>query len=78
MQVLLDFLDALGRERIHYILESHRDAVMLVVPSPSQYLEVEFFADGHIELQTFGPASQVSEVTAEDALAVLRTAVNGE
>ena len=39
---------------------------MVVVPTPSTYYEVEFFADGHIEAQTFGPQSEVKTVTLQD------------
>ena len=46
---------------------------MVVVPAPSKYYEIEFFADGHIEGQTFGPSNAVERVTlAEISEAVIR------
>ena len=50
---------------------------MVVVPTPSKYYEIEFFADGHIESQVFGPQSDVQLPTlAAITQAVIRD-VNG-
>ena len=35
---------------------------MVVLPSPSRYYEIEFFADSRVEVQTFGPASAVEVI----------------
>lgn len=35
---------------------------MVVIPTPSKYYEVEFFEDGHIEVQKFGPGTDVDKV----------------
>jgi hypothetical protein len=56
----------LQSSKIQFKLDCVRDAVMVVVPTPSTYYEVEFFADGHIEAQTFGPQSEVKTVTLQD------------
>ena len=63
LEQLLDFLFRLQCSKIQLKLDCVRDAIMVVVPTPSKYYEVEFFADGHIETQTFGPPSDVKTVT---------------
>jgi hypothetical protein len=50
---------------------------MVVVPSPSTYYEIEFFADGHIEVQTFGTPSQVQTVTLMEITERVIRDVNG-
>jgi hypothetical protein len=63
---LLDFLHRLDTEKIQYRLDCDRDAVMVVLVAPNKYYEVEFFEDGRVELQTWGPASEVEVVPYED------------
>jgi hypothetical protein len=50
---------------------------MVVSPTPSKYHEVEFFADGHIERQTFGPSGAVEQTTFEEITKVVIGDVNG-
>lgn len=68
LEQLLAFLRRLDATNISYRLDCVRDAIMVIVPAPSKYYEIEFFADGHIESQTFGPANMVKSATI-DALA---------
>lgn len=69
----LDFMIRLWTAKIHYKLDCVRDAILVVVPTPSKYDEVEFFADGHIESQTFGPAGFVGRPALDEiARAVIR------
>jgi hypothetical protein len=74
---LLEFLIELQKARITFRLDCVRDAIMVVIPTPSSYYEVEFFADGHIEKQTFGPAGEVDETTLEEITAAVIRDVNG-
>ena len=73
LEALLDFVIRLQIAKIHYKLDCVRDAILVVVPTPSKYYEVEFFADGRIESQTFGPAGWVERPTLDEiARAVIR------
>jgi hypothetical protein len=76
---LLAFLFKLQHENIHFRLECVRDSLMVCIPTPSKHYEVEFFDDGHIEVQKFGPASAV-EITGFDSIveAVLTDTVGDE
>ena len=77
LQQLLDFLAQLQESKVQFRLDCVREAIMVVVPTPSKYHEIEFFADGRIESQTFGPQSQVQRPTlAAITEAVIRD-VNG-
>ncbi|WP_309707322.1 hypothetical protein [Armatimonas sp.] len=54
MNNLLNFLDDLERTRIYYRLERNRpEAIMVRVDIPGERWEVEFFADGSIEVEVF-------------------------
>jgi hypothetical protein len=61
LEKLLAFLYRLGEESIYFTLFQDRDAIMVQVTVPGERWEVEFFADGHIELERF-----VSEGKIED------------
>lgn len=53
-QSLLDVLGELEQRKIHFALEWNRpDAIMITVRVPGEYWEVEFFADGAIEVEVF-------------------------
>jgi len=62
---LESFTRRLGSQGVEYSLGSVRDAIMVVIPMPGRYLEVEFFPDGHVEAQAFGPAGAVLEVDSD-------------
>jgi hypothetical protein len=59
-QSLLDFLIRLDEARLHYSLTHFRDETVAVeVVVPGERWEVEFFADGTVEVEVFssvGPA----------------------
>jgi hypothetical protein len=76
LQQLLDFLARLDSSQIQYRLECVRDAIMVVVPSPSKYFEIEFFADGAIEMQTYGPQSLVKSVGLDEMAGEVIQTVN--
>jgi hypothetical protein len=53
-QHLTTFLRHLERGKIHYTLQSHRDeAIMVTVTVPGERWEVEFLADGSVEVERF-------------------------
>lgn len=60
LQQLLDFLDRLRAASIHFELRQHRpEAVAVDIAVPGERWEVEFFPDGHIEVEVFGPSTGV-------------------
>ena len=54
MQELIDFVNRLRGEGIHFLIEHNRDdAIMVLAVVPGERWEVEFFADGHTEVEVF-------------------------
>lgn len=54
MTKLLNFLSRLEKDKFHYRLEHNRDdTVMVIIDVPGQKWEVEFFADGNVEVEIF-------------------------
>ncbi len=53
MKQLIDFLEKLEDKKIYYKLNKVRDAVMVEVAVPGERWEIEFFADGNIEVEKF-------------------------
>lgn len=59
---LTKFLDRLDGEDIHYTLTSIReDAVLVGVTVPGQRWEIEFMADGDIEVEVFKSDGEVED-----------------
>jgi hypothetical protein len=57
---LLDFLAELDRRKIHFGLTRVRpEAIMVEIAVPGERWEVEFFADGHVEVEVFGRTTGV-------------------
>ena len=78
LEQLLFFLFRLGEEKIHFTLQCSRiDALTVVIPAASRYYEIDFYADGQIECQTFGPAGYVEAVSLEDITSQVIAALNG-
>ncbi|HEX8201657.1 MAG TPA: hypothetical protein VF590_14330 [Isosphaeraceae bacterium] len=50
---LLALLERLEQAKIWYRLEHVRDSVMVTVAIPGERWEVEFFEDGHVEVERF-------------------------
>lgn len=50
---LLSFLQELEKRKIYFNLEKVRDSIMVAVTVPGQRWEIEFFDDGHIEIEKF-------------------------
>jgi hypothetical protein len=58
LENLLVFLRKLDRHKIFFRLSRPRDeAIMVEIVVPGERWEVEFFADGHTEIEIFGPSS---------------------
>jgi hypothetical protein len=54
MEKLFEFCSALDRLHVRYgVLIARDDAVMVTVVVPGQYVEVEFFSDGSVEMESF-------------------------
>ena len=51
LERLLRFLDRLDQARIHYRLGHVRDSIMVEIAVPGERWEVEFFPDGHLEIE---------------------------
>ncbi|HEV2577484.1 MAG TPA: hypothetical protein VGU25_09765 [Acidobacteriaceae bacterium] len=51
---LTSFLERLRDAKIHYRLSDHRpETVMVEIAAPGERWEVEFFVDGHVEVEIF-------------------------
>jgi len=60
LQKLLDFLSGLDDRRIfHRLSRVRREAIMVEIAVPGERWEAEFFADGHVEVEVFGPSQGV-------------------
>ncbi|MFZ3132005.1 MAG: hypothetical protein WA125_13105 [Desulfosporosinus sp.] len=53
MNDLIVFLNELENRKIYYRLNKVRDSIMVEIAVPGQRWEVEFFADGNIEVEKF-------------------------
>ncbi len=53
MTQLLEFLGQLEERGIYYKLNKVRDSIMVEVAVPGQRWEIEFFSDGHVEIEKF-------------------------
>ena len=68
---LTTFLQSLERGKIHYTLQSCRDeAIMVLVTVPGERWEVEFLADGSVEVERFISDGEIYD---EDTLGELLT-----
>jgi hypothetical protein len=66
---LMVFIEELERAAIHYRLDRHREnSIMVVVAVPGERWEVEFLADGSIEVEKF---ISEGEIYGEEALVEL-------
>jgi hypothetical protein len=60
LENLLEFLRQLDQHKIFFRLSRPRDeAIMVEITVPGERWEVEFFADGHTEIEIFSPSSGV-------------------
>ena len=60
LEKLLRFLDDLDRRKIfHKLTQVRPEAVMVEVAVPGERWEVEYFGDGHLEVEVFGKSDGV-------------------
>jgi hypothetical protein len=70
LEKLLRFLTDLDERKIFHRLSRVRpEAVMVEVAVPGERWEIEFFADGHLEVEIFGKSEGI--IGGEEALARL-------
>ncbi len=67
---LLAFLDRLERDKVWYRIEHVRDSLMVLLATPGERWEVEFFEDGRVEVERFTSPGRMED---ESALARLFT-----
>ena len=53
LKALIDFLDELEKEGFYYKLDKIRDSILVEIVVPGQRWEVEFMADGTIQIEKF-------------------------
>ena len=69
LATLTGFLDRLDAADIHYSLQSVREnAVLVSVSIPGQRWEVEFMADGDVEVEVFKSDGDIQDFDAVDEL----------
>ena len=62
LKKLTDFLDRLDEADLHYTISSVREgAVMVGVTVPSQRWEIEFMADGDVEIEVFKSDGEIND-----------------
>jgi hypothetical protein len=67
LQKLLEFLSDLdGHKIFHRLSRARPEAIMVEIAVPGERWEVEFFADGHVEVEVFGRSPGI--VGGEEAL----------
>src|SRR5437763_10454944 len=55
----LTFLERLDRANVRYQLAHVRDALMVHLATPGERWEVEFFEDGHVEVERFRSPGEI-------------------
>ncbi len=69
---LLAFLERLDAAKIPYSMEHSRDdAVMLIAFAPGEYWEIEFLADGEIEIERYRSNGHIDDESVLDELFAL-------
>ena len=72
MEKLLEFLSELSKRNINHKLASYREeTIMVEIALPGERWEVEFFADGEIEVEIFH-STESGVVGGDEAQAALR------
>jgi hypothetical protein len=62
LQKLLDFLAKLQEHKFPYRLSCWRDeAIMVELAVPGERWEIEFFADGHVEVERFRSDGHIAD-----------------
>ena len=64
----LAFLDQLEAAKIWYRLDHVRDSLLVMTALPGERWEVEFFEDGHVEVERFVSTGSIETESALDTL----------
>jgi hypothetical protein len=70
---LLAFLDRLEQVKLHYRLAHVRDSIMVEIVVPGERWEIEFFDDGHVEVERFVSTGDIEGEAAIDRLFALHS-----
>lgn len=68
MRKLLEFLETLDSKRIYYRLNKIRDSILIEIAVPGERWEVEYFADGSVQVERF---LSTAEIMGESGLDIL-------
>lgn len=68
MEKLIKFLDTLDSKNIYYRLNKIRESILVEIAVPGERWEVEFFADGDVQIERF---ISTMEIGGESELEVL-------
>ncbi|MBE7034162.1 MAG: hypothetical protein E7406_08065 [Ruminococcaceae bacterium] len=68
MKKLISFLEKLDEKKIYYKLNKVRDAIMVEIAVPGDRWEVEFFADGNVEVEKFVSQGEIFDEEELDKL----------
>jgi len=61
MHRLIEFLNKLEENKIYYRLNKIRDSILVEIAVPGQRWEVEFFADGDIQVEKFFSDGEIKD-----------------
>lgn len=68
LQKVIDFIERLREANLAFRLDSVREAVMVEVMIPGEHWEVEFFPDGHVEVEVYRSAGAEAGLEDESSL----------
>jgi hypothetical protein len=69
---LLDFLQRLDEAKIHYVLTNYReDAISVEVYAPGEHWEVDFLADGEIDVERYRSNGHIDDESVLEELFAL-------
>ena len=68
MKKLYTFLEQLEEAGIFFTLQRIRESIMVNVMVPGERWEVEFFEDGHVEVERFVTVGEILDEKALDSL----------
>ena len=65
---VIAFLDELEEKKIHYELGKIRDSILVEIAVPGERWEVEYFEDGHVEVERFFSKGEIRDETELEVL----------
>jgi len=68
MDALIAFLDKLEERKIYYRLNKIRESILVEIAVPGQRWEVEFFADGDVQVEKFLSNGEIHKKSELDVL----------